>query len=225
RLYLERWRREEGAAPDLGPTLYNLIDGVLRFLDIDRYSSHNTTQPKFLVDLMPEVYGSDSDALLRRRLNRKEIADDEKENLLRRVEEHGCIYLPQISAFYIREFKVAYAAEEATRFIHQACRGLPRSWTGAGPNAIPDEHAFYLSVLENALGYLGSRLIYPAQRALHEAALLAMYDETRESIEQEINAPFAEAIAMLNSVLSHRRAELSAAASDRLFSDLGIAEH
>src|SRR5580704_14693110 len=31
RLCLARWRRDDHSAPDLGPTLYNLIDGMVRF--------------------------------------------------------------------------------------------------------------------------------------------------------------------------------------------------
>ena len=70
RLHLSRWGRTEEEGPDLAPTIYNLIDSLLRFLDIDRYSSHNGTQPKFLVDLMPEVYCRASDARLRQLLSR-----------------------------------------------------------------------------------------------------------------------------------------------------------
>ena len=32
RLYLDRWGRNDHSAPDLGPTLYNMIDGLVRFL-------------------------------------------------------------------------------------------------------------------------------------------------------------------------------------------------
>ncbi|MGA7293122.1 MAG: ChaN family lipoprotein, partial [Terriglobales bacterium] len=73
RLCLDRWGRSDSghSAPDLGPTLYNLIDGMVRFLGINQYSPHNTTQPRLLVDLMPEVYSRSSDALLRRLLSRK----------------------------------------------------------------------------------------------------------------------------------------------------------
>src|SRR5271163_394672 len=44
RLCLDRWRRSDNdrSAPDLGPTLYNLIDGMVRFLGINQYSPHNT---------------------------------------------------------------------------------------------------------------------------------------------------------------------------------------
>ena len=70
RLHLSRWGRTDEEGPDLAPTVYNLIDSLVRFLDINRYSSHNGTQPKFLVDLMPEVYCRASDARLRQLLSR-----------------------------------------------------------------------------------------------------------------------------------------------------------
>src|SRR5712691_2991567 len=35
RLYLNRWGRDETGALDLGPTVYNLIDGLVRFLGIN----------------------------------------------------------------------------------------------------------------------------------------------------------------------------------------------
>src|SRR2546423_6534186 len=55
RLHLSRWGRTDEEGPDPTPTIYNLIDSLLRFLEINRYSTHNGTQPDFLVDLMPEV--------------------------------------------------------------------------------------------------------------------------------------------------------------------------
>ena len=125
RLHLSRWGRTEEEGPDLAPTIYNLIDSLLRFLDIDRYSSHNGTQPKFLVDLMPEVYSRASSARLRQQLLRHHATEEETEAMVRHVEERGSVYLPQVNAFYVREFKMMYAAEEAARFLHHACRSLP----------------------------------------------------------------------------------------------------
>src|SRR5579864_5733405 len=72
RLCLDQWSRcDEG--PDFTPTIYNLIDSLVRFLEINRYSPHNSTQPKFLVDMLPEVYGASSEGMLRRLLSRKGI--------------------------------------------------------------------------------------------------------------------------------------------------------
>ena len=91
RLCLDRWGRSDNdhSAPDLGPTLYNLIDGMVRFLGINQYSPHNTTQPRLLVDLMPEVYSRSSDALLRRLLSRKGFTAEQRRSLLRQVRERG----------------------------------------------------------------------------------------------------------------------------------------
>ena len=164
RLHLSRWGRTEEEGPDLAPTIYNLIDSLLRFLEIDRYSSHNGTQPKFLVDLLPEVYCRASDARLRRLLSRYEATEEETQIMARYVEQRGSVYLPQVNAFYVREFKMMYAAEEATRFLHHACRGLPFCRNGQVGRPGNANH-FYAQTLEYALGYFGSRVLYPARPA------------------------------------------------------------
>ncbi len=162
RLHLSRWGRTEEEGPDPTPTIYNLIDSLLRFLVINRYSTHNGTQPRFLVDLMPEVYGRNSEARLSRLLVRNGLTAEGLDSLLRAVEERGCIYLPKANAFYVREFQMAYAAEEAARFLHYACRGsLAHEKEIAGTS----KDRFYAQILEYALGYLGSRILYPARNA------------------------------------------------------------
>jgi Haem-binding uptake, Tiki superfamily, ChaN len=160
RLHLSRWGRTEEEGPDPTPTIYNLIDSLLRFLEINRYSTHNGTQPKFLVDLMPEVYGRNSEARLSRLLLKNGLTAEGLDSLLRTVEERGCIYLPAVNAFYVREFQMAYAAEEAARFLHYACRGaLPAKGETSGSA----KDRFHAKMLESAMGYLGSRIIYPAR--------------------------------------------------------------
>src|SRR5580700_6170092 len=151
RLCLDRWKREESDTPDLGPTVYNLIDGLVRFLGINRYSPHNTTQPKFLVDLLPEVYYRSSDGLLRRLLSRKGVSDEEREAMLQRVEERGCAYVPQVNAFYMQDFQMLHASEEATRFLHHACRGLPARVTAREEASDEPADFFYGRAIENAL--------------------------------------------------------------------------
>ena len=178
RLCLDRWGRNDHSAPDLGPTLYNLIDGLVRFLGINQYSPHNTTQPRLLVDLMPEVYSRSSDALLRRLLSRKGFTTEQRRSLLRRVSDRGSVYLAPINAVYVRQFGMTSAAEDATRFLHQACRGLPNLINGkaatrrSAPNGAPvaalldQDGAFYAAVFEHALAFFGSRILYPARRAM-----------------------------------------------------------
>jgi len=165
RLFLDQWSRCDDG-PDFAPTMYNLIDSLVRFLEINRYSPHNSTQPKFLVDMLPEVYGGASGAMLRRLLSRRGIADAEREAMLASVEERGSAYLPKVNAFYIREFQMIHAAEDATRFLHQACQGLPQRLNGnhdADSNRKNPVDDFYAHVIENAVAYFGSRVLYPSR--------------------------------------------------------------
>ena len=169
RLFLDQWSRCDDG-PDFAPTIYNLIDSLASFLEINRYSPHNSTQPKFLVDMLPEVYGGSSDAMLQRLLSRKGISEQERESMLACVEKRGSAYLPQVNSFYIREFQMMHAAEDAARFLHQACQGLPHRLNGH-PAAEPTSGAgrqaaidlFYARVVEHAVAYFGSRVLYPSR--------------------------------------------------------------
>src|SRR5579862_3609262 len=171
RLFLDQWSRCEDS-PDFAPTIYNLIDSLAAFLEINRYSPHNGTQPKFLVDMLPEVYGGSSDAMLSRLLARKGVSEQDRESMLAQVEERGSAYLPQVNAFYIREFQMMQASEDATRFLHQACQGLPLRLNGHSPDeevtADPrsgngEVDRFYARVIEHAVAYFGSRVLYPSR--------------------------------------------------------------
>jgi hypothetical protein len=171
RLFLDQWSRCD-SDPDFAPTIYNLIDSLASFLEINRYSPHNGTQPKFLIDMLPEVHGNASDAMLRRLLSRKGVSDPQLETMLASVEERGSAYLPEVNAFHIREFRMMHAAEDAARFLHHACRGLPQRRSGHGANgigaqknasaALPTD-TFYTRVIEHAVAYFGSRVLYPSR--------------------------------------------------------------
>ncbi len=171
RLFLDQWSRCD-TGPDFAPTIYNLIDSLASFLEINRYSPHNSTQPKFLIDMLPEVHGNSSDAVLRRLLSRKGIDETLVDSMLASVEERGSVYLPQVNAFHIREFTMMHAAEDAARFLHHACRGLPQRLNGHRPNQDSASAAndFYRRVIENAVAYFGSRVLYPARPAYDDSA-------------------------------------------------------
>ncbi len=216
RLCLDRWKREESDQPDLGPTVYNLIDGLVRFLGINRYSPHNTTQPKFLVDLLPEVYYRSSDGLLRRLLSRKGVSEEERQAMLQRVEDRGCAYLPQVNAFYMHDFQMVHASEEATRFLHHACRGLPARVTAREEAADEPADFFYGRVLENALAYFGSRVLYPARAAVREADLRDLSEQTREDVERQTGLGFAESMRALDLLLLHRLLEVDVKQCERV---------
>ena len=196
RLFLDQWSRCD-SGPDFAPTIYNLIDSLASFLEINRYSPHNGTQPKFLVDMLPEVYCTSSDAMLRRLLSRKGVQELQLKTMLTRVEERGSAYLPPVNAFYVREFQMVNATEDATRFLHQACQGLPLRLNGHNANGGPSNNfsaidSFYARVLEHAVAYFGSRVLHPSRpahtaedpsqlsrAACEKAAQIAIKDETK----------------------------------------------
>lgn len=153
RLCIERWRSEHPIRPDLAPSFYNMVDALSRFLNIDRYSASNHTQPRFLVDQLPEIYYRPSDERIRRLLQK--APENDFRTVRSRLEEHGCTYVPQARALLIREFHMVRGAEEAARFLHHACAGVP----GTGS----PEDRFYVHVLQDALGYFGSRALYPGR--------------------------------------------------------------
>ena len=205
RLCLDRWGRDGHGAPDLGPTLYNLIEGMVRFLGINEYSQHNTTQPKLLVDLMPEVYSRSSDALLRRLLSRRGFTASHRQSLLRQVRERGSVYLTPINAVYVRQFRMTSCAEDATRFLHQACRGLPNLSNGVpAAQSLDKDDAFYMSVFEHALAFFGSRILHPARPAFRDTDLAELFDITREDLEHQTSLPFVDAVEALDFLTQHR---------------------
>ena len=204
RLWLDHWRRDGGGAPDLAPTIYNLIDGLVRLLEINRYSPTNSTQPRFLIDLMPEVYSRNSDLLLRRLLSRKGCNTEIRRALLRRVKERGSAYLPQLNALYVRRFEMMAASEDAARFLHHACRGLPSRMNGKAAHQPAPADSFYAGVLENAIANFGSRILYPVRTAFRDTDLYEFYELTREDLEQETELPYSDAIQAIDFLALHR---------------------
>jgi hypothetical protein len=214
RLCLDRWGRNDRSAPDFGPTLYNLIDSLVRFLGINQYSPHNTTQPKLLVDHMPEVYSRSSDSLLRRLISRKGFSAEHRRSLVRQVLQRGSVYIEPINAIYVRQFRMTSSTEDATRFLHQACRGLPNLGNGngrtleaqiaPGTQRLGPDDAFYISVFQHALAFFGSRILYPTRPALRDTDLADLFDVTREDLEYQTSLPFAEAVEALDFLTEQR---------------------
>lgn len=132
RLCLDHWQAATDEQQDFAPAVYNLIFSLARALGFRLDSPSNGTQPKYLADSLPEVIhvGSDSSSMVAR------------------LDEKSCLYVPESNSFLIREFQMAEAAEECTRFLHFACRGM----TNISPIARP---------IENALAHFGSRLVLP----------------------------------------------------------------
>ena len=137
RLCLEKWNGAADDLPDFAPAVYNLIFSLANSLGFRLDSPRNGTQPKFLADSLPEVVSVADGAA---------VADVVRVAL----EERGCVYVPATNTFFVREFKMARAAEEAARFLRHACLGMK-----AQPGSLNQQ-------IEDALAHFGSRLLCPA---------------------------------------------------------------
>ncbi|HVM92836.1 MAG TPA: ChaN family lipoprotein [Terriglobales bacterium] len=210
RLCLDRWGRGDDSGPDLGPTIYNLIDGLVRFLDINQYSPHNSTQPRLLVDLMPEVYSRNSDALLRRLLSRKGFSAAQKRAMLHQVGERGGAYLAPLNAFYVRKFEMTSATEDAARFLHHACRGLPDRVNGKHHELRGLQDAFFGAVLEHALACLGSRVLHPARAPFRDAELEELHDLTCEDLERQTGLNYPDVVDVIEFLSWYRHSARAA---------------
>lgn len=205
RLFLDRWQRDDSTGPDLAPTFYNLINSLASVLGVERYSPSNHTQPRFLVDLLPEIYGLSAVGGLRRRLERRGVSLDDMEARLALLEESGCLYWPEINALSVHDFKMQSASEAAARFLYAACQGLPQAHRN--PTAESRADRFYIAVFEHALADFGSRVIDPARPMLREADLQAVTQLSRDAVVHVTRLPFERAMQFIDLALWHRDLE------------------
>ncbi len=206
RMCLDRWRQESASPPDFAPSIYNLIEALLRFLNIDRCAPHNGTQPRFLVDLLPEVYWRASAEQLERLLTRKGATEAEMKSVLARVAHAGSCYVPAQNAILVAEWRMTPGAEEAARFVHHACRASQKELAGAEQE--PSDR-FYTRVLEEALAYFGSRVLCPDRPAVREADLYAVYAQPREEIAEQTSFGYREYLEIIDFLILHKDYEIN----------------
>lgn len=132
RLCLDGWNASADDLPDFAPAIYNLIFSLARSLGFKLDSPRNGTQPKYLTDLLPEVV----------------TLDEYAGNLESKLEDRSCAYLAEANLFAIKEFQMTEAAEECSRFLYSACRGMMRLPAAAQP-------------IEDCLARFGARLLCP----------------------------------------------------------------
>lgn len=202
RLCLERWKQEGRGAVDLAPTFYNLIDSLLRFFNVTKYSSQNGRQPRFLVDMLPQVYFRHADEWLQKLLDRRKTEEARKRAILAGLEETGSCYVPALRAIFVRELKMVAAAEAAARFVHHALSGEPAPAGEAEP-----EDVFYGAALAEALGYFGSKVLCPERPAVREGELYALYACAREPVEKRNLYSYADFLKMVDFLVLHKDLE------------------
>ncbi|MBI1749010.1 MAG: ChaN family lipoprotein [Acidobacteria bacterium] len=171
----ESWRAGRGDDEDLDltSTIHSLIDTILNFIQVDKYSFRLTRKgacAEYLVDVFPEIYGPDDSGLFKSLLNMGNLSPSEKSHIRHHVESKGSCYIPSINAIYLGKLNIVHGAEEAAHFVHYACRKQVGVMANGSRQYRVD--AFYRRVLEEALGYFGSKLIDPGRNQYKESLFL-----------------------------------------------------
>ena len=75
---------------------------------------------------------------------------------------------------------------------------------GNGNGQLEPEERFYTRVLEHALAYFGSRVLYPARPPVREADLYALYTQSQQEIESCHAYSYAEYMRLLDFLVLHK---------------------
>src|SRR5262249_33310973 len=157
-----------------------------------------------LVDVYPEVYSALEVEDLREVLRVADFADDEMREVLEHVERSGSCYVPRINAVFIGTFNMAHAGEEAAHFVNGALKG---ELDGRRPRAMPQHDVFYGSVMEEALGFFGSKLVDPSRNHFFETEFYQYYRKDPAVIEARTPYTHEEFNAIIGFILTHKKFE------------------
>ena len=206
---IERWHqgRPDDEEIDLTPSIYNMVDTILRFLGISKFRRkvrRNGSASMFLVDAYPEVYSATEAGALRRLLRAQKVARADVIEIAQHMRRNGSCYIPSVNAVYIGSFSLVHGGEEAAHFVNHALRGdLFRS-----PAALPTRaDVFYNAVLTEALGFFGSKIIDPSRNHFFETSYYKYYRKPREVVERETEHKYDEFCAIIDFILLHKKFE------------------
>lgn len=208
---IEIWKGEadQDGQVDLTSTVHGIIDMILRFLHLDKFATRVPARGRGsepLVDLYPEVYSGLQVDDLKDLLRGARFSAAETEEVLAHVARNGSCYVPRINAVIIGQFVMVHAGEEAAHFVNLTLKGETYE---SAPRALPQHDLFYTGVLEEALGFFGSKLVDPARNHFFETEFYQYYRKDPATIEA--NTPYSneEFTAIINFILLHKKFEQS----------------
>ena len=214
---LERWNqdRPDDAELDLTPTVHNMIDTILKFLGVDKYGRGGRSRRQrsaggsadgFLVDVYPEVYSQIELQGLKRLLRAQKVARGDIAEISEHVHRNGSCYIPAVNAIYIGTFNLVHAGEEAAHFVNHALGGD----VAKGPRGpVRRADLFYGAVIEEALGFFGSKVIDPSRNHFFETGFYRYYRKSREVVERETRFKYEEFCEIIDFILLHKKFERS----------------
>ena len=209
RACVENWRSEGGNKADYAPVFYDLIDALLEFLRIERYADVDEFEPRYFVDLYPEVYGAKSVGTVRRLLERKTLNPQQVRGTLYNLIENGSCYVPERNMLLCFSLRLQSAAECAASFVHHACRRLNEAELPWEESEEGREEGFYRKVVEYGLVDFGSRVLCSVRPLREEQELFGAYSAEREEVEEAMGFSYREYIETVDFLVLHRDFELN----------------
>jgi hypothetical protein len=213
---IDRWRQERPGTPDVAPTFYNLIDALLRFLNIDRSTPRRDS--RFLPELLPGIVSIRGTAGLRALLlspqrtslgtgpaRRPRVCNEEIGPVRQRLEEAGCCYVPTLNTLLVQQFDLQLGSEEAARFICSS------GWGDVGMPQVsqPGEAGFYRACLQQALVEYGSRVLCPGRAPIREYELYSLYGHDEDESSKLLSVGQRDFMRLIDFVVLHRDFELN----------------
>jgi len=206
---INRWSSESADDDqlDLAPTIYNMIDTILKYLSVDKYQHIVRREGdciEFLVDYYPEVYSRIDAAMLRQILEANEFPRSEIADIRKQIARHGSCYIPGINAIFIGNFSLVHGGEEAAHFVNLVLRG---DVLDPAPAAKKRPDLFYTAVMEEALGFFGSKLIDPSRNHFFETKLYEYHRKDRAFIEANTDFTYEEFRGIISFISLHKKFE------------------
>jgi hypothetical protein len=184
-----------------------MIDTILKFLSIDKYRLCLRREGdciEFLVDLYPEVYSGVDAGTFRSILSSNRFSRLEASEIRRQMARTGSCYVPRINSIFIGEFSLVHGGEEAAHFVNLALRGdVFRQESRLRRRA----DLFYASVMEEALGFFGSKLIDPSRNHFFETKLYEYHRKDPAFIEANTEYSYEKFRSIIDFILLHKRFE------------------
>jgi hypothetical protein len=208
---IDRWKAEsvDEAELDLTPTIYSMVDRILRFLRLDKYKHCLQREGSFLellVDAFPEVYSNMDLEQFQDVLRASELNATQMSEVNYHVGRNGSCYVPQLNAIFIGKFNLVHGGEEASHFVNMALKGEIYE---RGGRKYPQADLFYVTVLEEALGFFGSKLIDPSRNHFFETEFYRYHKMSPAMIERETRYGYREFREIIDFILLHKRFERS----------------
>ncbi|MFQ5701093.1 MAG: ChaN family lipoprotein [Acidobacteriota bacterium] len=205
---INRWKSEDvDDHVDLTPTIYNMIDTILHFLGVDKYSHRMDRDGdcvEFLVDYYPEVYSPSEASSMKKFLASNGFHRREVARARERLARGGACYVAGLNAVFVGRFSLVHGGEEATRFVHAALRGDVLKQRSR-PTLRRDR--FYATVIEEALGFFGSKLIDPSRNHFFETNLYEYHRKDPAFIEAHTEYSYDQFTRIINFILLHKKME------------------